>query len=92
MKRNAHALAARQRKAGAHSEAGRPEKDVIDHINEYTDEQCAELKYRGKASMYDFCPVCLEKELTGCGVWNHIIGEVCSLDCLERYWEEGGKR
>lgn len=44
-KRNAYALAAMQRKAGAHSEAKRP-RDICDAINEYTDEQCAELQER----------------------------------------------
>ena len=56
-KRNAYALAAQQRKAGAHSEAKRPEKDVFDHINEYTDEQLEELKGReiatGKAPLIE---------------------------------------
>ena len=52
-KRNAYALAAQQRKAGAHTEAKRPEKDVFDHINEYTEDDMEELKnrLRGMESM-----------------------------------------
>jgi len=45
-KRNAYALAAQQRKAGAHSEAKRPEKDVFDHINEYEEAEMSELQDR----------------------------------------------
>ena len=40
----------------------------------------------------DLCPVCVTKPLTGCGVYNLILGEVCSLACLEAYWADGSKR
>jgi len=33
----------------------------------------------------DNCPLC-GKRLTVSRVWNPIVGEVCSLECLEQYW------
>jgi len=53
-KRNVYSFLARQRKAGPHSEAKRPERDVFDHINEYADEQCEELKARKVAQPFPF--------------------------------------
>ena len=43
-KRNAHAVAARKRKAGPHTEARRP--DVFDKINTYEDKELTELAAR----------------------------------------------
>jgi len=34
----------------------------------------------------DCCPVCGTR-LTGCGVWNPILGELCSTRCLDIYWK-----
>ena len=38
----------------------------------------------------DMCPICYEP-FGDVSVVSPIIGAVCSVDCLQRYWEEGGK-
>jgi hypothetical protein len=68
-RRNAQAVAAWERKAGAH--------DTVKHFR--------------APKLEDMCPVCYEP-FGEERVHNYIIGAVCSVDCLEAYWREGGKK
>jgi hypothetical protein len=72
-KRNAHALAALQRKAGAHSDARRP--DVFDRINAYNEARMEELQERARDyGIGDYVRVLVD------GPFHDCVGVVVSLD------------
>lgn len=78
-KRNAHAVAARQRKAGAHDPRNaRREASAFEAQREIAD------------ATVGACPVCGDYFGPDAG-YISVIGWVCSRECFTNYWDGGAR-